>query len=84
MNAGQQLVEIRAGARGRIELFGVMSNAFQTTGNVQQGAVKGFIPVPGQPHFGKRRIERRTMPVTLGVGKGTVDIKNDRAQSHDE
>ena len=33
--------------------------------------------MPGQPCFGKRRVERGTMAVAFRVGKGTVDIKNE-------
>jgi hypothetical protein len=40
--------------------------------------------VPGQTDFGESRVERRAMTVAFRVGEGTVDIKNDCAQSHDE
>ncbi|MPN09424.1 hypothetical protein SDC9_156714 [bioreactor metagenome] len=84
VDAMHQIVEVGASARCRIEMLGVEIQAFQTTPFDQQGAVERFVPMPGQPHFRESGIERWTVPVALGVGQGSVDIKNQCSQSHRE
>ena len=53
-------------------------------GHIEQGTVEGLVPVPGQPDFGKGRVEGRAMAIAFGIGEGSIDIENDRAQGHDE
>jgi hypothetical protein len=57
-----------------------MADSFKSPGYTEQAAVKGFIPVPGQPDFGEGRIECRAMSIAFSVREGTVDVENECAQ----
>ena len=71
-----QLVEVGPGQRRGVKILGVVAQPLKSAAGDQQLAVESFVPVPGQPDFGKGGIERGAMPVALGVGKRTIDIKN--------
>jgi hypothetical protein len=84
---GMQFADAGIGI-GQLKEFGRMARAEEAdallaAGHLQQFAIQGLVPVPGQARPGKGGIEGGTMAVALGIGQRAIDVEDQGLQHGD-
>ena len=70
------LVEIGGLLIVRTIVVDIVFHALFATRHGKQLAIEGNVPMPVEPGIGKGLVERGTVAVALGVGKGAVNVEN--------
>jgi hypothetical protein len=65
-----------------VETLGEIADPLLAAGDVQQLAVELLTPMPPWPGRREGGVERRAVPVALGVGQRAVDVEDHRPQFH--
>ena len=70
-----KFIQIQSRFNGWLKRLNEMADPLFTTGNSQQPAVSGYIPVPIKTRFGKSPVEGHPVTIPLGIREGAIHIE---------